>query len=779
VNLDDAPTRLPVTLDRPDVQTRGVRRLAELGLRAGSRVTPLHRTAGGARVVGVGSARVAVARTVLSRMGLRDGARGVLRDPATDAEAGLGRDSAAGLGRDTAAGDAAGDVAGDAAGDAAADRSATDQGGAGCHGDHTAAAAPPGSPTIAMVGSPNVGKSTLFNAITGSRRKVGNWPGTSVEVGRCRWRIGTGAGTHAVVDLLDLPGAYSLDPLSPDERLTRTLLLDVPMAERPDLIVIAINAADIARGLYLLSQIREQPVRVVVALTMVDVARRRGTRIEVPTLQDELGVPVVVVDPRRRAGVDALAPAVAAALAGPPPEPVDRTAGLGDIEDPTDLDLADARFDWIVGAVDAAVRRTGPDPITWSDRVDRVVTSRLAGPLVFLAVMWGLFQLTTAGAAPLVDTLNRLVSGPVTTGAASLLGVGGLSGTWIEGLVLDGLVAGVGMVLSFVPLMALMFVLLALLEDSGYLARAAVVADRLMRTIGLPGRAVVPLVVGFGCNVPAISATRVLPDARHRLVTALLVPFTTCSARLPVYVLVSAALFGERSGNVVFGMYLASILLVVVGGLMLRATLLRDARHEPLVLDLPGYQVPMPRVIAAMTWSRLAAFLRTATGIIVLTIMAVWLLSAVPVRGDAGFGTVPVKDSAFGAVAAAVAPAFEPAGFGDWHLTGALVAGFVAKEAVISSLGQTYAAEEPQDLRRPGQLGDSLRADLTASSGGHPRLAGIAFLLFLLGYTPCVATVTAQARELGRRWALISVGLGLAVAWTASVAVFQIGRVFL
>jgi ferrous iron transport protein B len=638
-----------------------------------------------------------------------------------------------------------------------------------CHGD-AGGPVPVGVPVVALVGSPNVGKSTLFNALTGARRQVGNWPGTTVEVGRGAWRI-----RDRRLAVVDLPGAYSLDPVSPDERLTRDLLVDVPPGQRPDVVAVVVSAADAARGLYLLAQVREHGLRTVVVLTMTDVAVARGVEVDATALADRLGAPVVALDPRRRRGVDRLGPAVLRALDAATPEPV-RPLPAGTESDA--LSLADARFTWVAEVIDATTRRTRADRQTWSDRIDRVVTSPVLGPPLFLAVMWGVFQVTTAGAAPAVDGLDRLFAGPIAHGAAALVAAVGLGGTWVDGFVVDGLVAGVGMVLTFVPLMVLMFVLLALLEDSGYLARAAVVVDRLMRAVGLPGRAFIPLVVGFGCNVPAIAATRVLPDARHRLLTTLLVPFTTCSARLPVYVLVGTAIFGRRAGNVVFAMYVASVVLVVLGGLLLRVTVLRGIRPEPLVLDLPGYQVPMPRMLAAVTWNRLVAFLRTATGIIVVTVAAVWLLSATP-AGAGRFGAVAVEDSAFGAVSRAVAPVFAPAGFGDWHTAGALLVGFVAKEAVISSWAQTYSADEPADPSEPGRIGAAVRADFEESSGGHPGLAGFAFLLFVLGYAPCVATMTAQVREVGWRWAAVGLAMTLTVSWLVAVAVFQIGGLFL
>jgi ferrous iron transport protein B len=298
----------------------------------------------------------------------------------------------------------------------------------------------------------------------------------------------------------------------------------------------------------------------------------------------------------------------------------------------------------------------------------------------------------------------------------------------------------------------------------------------LMRFVGLPGRAFVPLIVGFGCNVPAISATRILPNARHRLMTALLVPFTSCSARLPVYVLVAAATFGDHAGNVVFGMYLASIGFVIMGGLILQATMFRGSQPEPLLIDLPSYQIPVPRILLSVTWSRLQAFLRTATGIIVGAVVAVWLLTALPAKpGVGGFGQVEVSNSAFAAIAKTIAPVFGPAGFDDWHMAGSLMVGVVAKEAVVSSWAQTYGAAEPQNLAKPEALGTAVRDDLNRTSHGHAGLAGIAFLLFVLAYTPCIATVSAQMREIGARWTMVGVGLNLLLAWSAAVLVFQLG----
>jgi ferrous iron transport protein B len=659
---------------------------------------------------------------------------------------------------------------------------------------------------VALVGAPNVGKTTLFNALTGARRETGNWPGTSVAVGRGSWRVPCAHGTPGDQELavVDLPGTYSLDPLSPDEALTRALLVEVPQRERPDATVVVMDAMALARSLYLLAQVRELPGRVIGVLTMNDVAAGRGVRVDPDALAAAAGMPVVTLDPRRQDGVHRLAAVVAQALAGPPLAALRHTGDPDDVDHPNDpdaafddpndldalddLDAADARFAWVDAMVAAAQERTHHTPLTRSDRIDRVATSPVGGAVVFLAAMWLLFQVATAVAAPVQGWLASLLNGPVTAGARWLLAAVGLGDGVVARFVVHGLLPGVGMLLTFVPLMALMFAALSVLEDSGYMARAAVVTDRLMRLLGLPGRAFMPLVVGFGCNVPAVLGTRVLPNARHRLLTALLVPFTSCSARLTVYVLVAGMFFPAHAGSVVFAMYVLSILFVVVMGLALRSTVLRGLVDEPLMIDLPAYHVPVPRLVWRSTWTRLRGFLSTAGGLIVGTVALVWLVQAVPLQSGDRFGQVPVERSLYAAGARLASPVFAPAGFGDWHTASALMTGFVAKEAVISTWAQTYAAQEqpatsatgssavPAASINPRSLGTDVRAHFTASSGGHPAAAAWAFLVFLLAYTPCVATLAAQKREIGLRWTAFGVVAQLSAAWLVAVAVFQVGR---
>ena len=615
-----------------------------------------------------------------------------------------------------------------------------------------------GRPVVALVGAPNVGKSTLFNALTGAGVTMGNWPGTTVEVARGTWRRDDGR----ELTLVDLPGSYSLEPSSPDEALTRDLLRsDTP----PDLVVAVVDAAHLARSLHLVAQLRERRLRLVLVVTMTDVARSHGVDVDTYALSDAVGVAVVAVDPRRRTGLDNLARVVSEVLTDAPPP--HRVVGRHDGDD--ELAVADERFDWVASVVARGVTDDGSARVRWSDRIDAFAVAPVVGPVSFLVVMWLVFQVTTTVAAPLQSALETLMSGPVSQGATWLLVRLGLGDTWVRGLVIDGLVAGVGMVLTFTPLMALMFVLLALLEDSGYLARAAVVTDRVMGRLGLPGRAFLPLVVGFGCNVPAVAATRVLATPHQRLLTALLVPFTSCSARLTVYVMLGSVFFGRWAGTAVFAMYVTSIVLVVVVGLALRTTLWRTVGAEPLVLDLPPYQVPTLRLTLTVAWARLKGFLQSAAGIIVATVTLVWLAQAIPV-GSGTFGAVPVADSLYAWVARAVTPVFTPTGFAQWETVSALVVGFVAKEAVLSSWAQTYAADSD------AALSEHLRLAFEASSGGHTLAAVAAFFVFLLAYTPCVATLAAQRREIGLRWTAFGFALQLVVAYGLAVAVFQLAR---
>ena len=606
------------------------------------------------------------------------------------------------------------------------------------------------SPVVALVGRSNVGKSTLFTRLSGIHRKMGNWPSTTVEVGTADVEINGKA-----ITLIDLPGIASITPSSPDEKLTSELLDE----GKPDVILFMIDCASMARCLYLLSEIREMHSNIVIALTMDDVATKRGIDIDAEKLSAELSLPVVKVNPRKNEGLDVLRKQLVDSIESPITESTNETFQL------------EERIEWVHELITKVSQRRFTKE-TLSDKVDRYLTSPVVGPLALLGVLWMVFQGTTTLAAPIQDWLDVLINTHFAGVVTSVIGTEGL----LSNLVVNGVIAGVGTLLTFLPVMTIMFFFLSFLEDSGYMARAAVVSDRIMRFAGLPGRAILPMLIGFGCNVPAVSATRALSDARHRLIAGLAVPFTACSARLAVYVFVGTVFFGENAGNVIFVMYLVSIALVVGFSYLFKQLFARDAPREPLLIELPPYKLPTSMLVASDAWIRIKGFLREAGGIVVFTVIAVWALMSVPTSSDYSFGKVPVENSAYGAISKTIAPVFAPAGFDDWHTTGALITGFVAKEVVISSWAQNYAVDETQQEEDVNaSLGTLLTKDFESSSNGNTKPAIWAFLIFLTAYTPCVATVGAQKREFGTKWALIGIGLQLAIAWSLAVAVFQIG----
>ena len=483
-----------------------------------------------------------------------------------------------------------------------------------------------------------------------------------------------------------------------------------------------------------------------------------------------------------------------------------------------DVALADRRYSWIHTLVEQSVTRTSADRYTTSDKIDRLLTHRIGGIVIFLAAMWAIFKLTAEVSAPYVDWIEGVIAGPVTNWVVALVGLIGLSGTWIESLLVDGVITGVGGVLVFVPVLMALYLALAVLEDSGYMARAAFVMDTLMNRIGLHGKSFLPLMVGFGCSVPAIYATRTLENEKDRILTALLVPFMSCGARLPVYVLFAAIFFPQYGGAVVFGLYLLGIVTAVILGIILRKTTFQDDEISAFVMELPPYRAPTLKSIWFQMWQRTRAFLSNAWTLILAVSVVVWLLMAIPVNGNGRFDDTDVDNSLYAAVSGVLAPALEPLGFGNWQSSGALISGFVAKEVVVSTMAQVYNVEEPETAELPttfledvsaivigfGQAGvDTIKAlplivgvDLSAgeedavpsslmlaiqqgfeeTSGGHGALAALSFMVFVLIYTPCMVAVSAEKQELGPKWMWVSVIGQLILAWLMAFFVFQGGK---
>ena len=645
---------------------------------------------------------------------------------------------------------------------------------------------------VVFVGNPNVGKSSMFNALLGARTRTMNAPGTTVSItcGQYHYEKPKTAGNAQNWQFVDTPGTYSLAPMSPDEQVAVNAMTGMSGMPVPDLAVVVLDATALSRSLYLLSMVVELGLPTVVALTMNDLAVRNGCGVDAERLSHLLdGMPVVAIDGRTGNGGKALADAIAASFEGTP-VPHGLTAlptatADADMKTADGLSVwaesrADARLDWTAGIL-RGLDMHAVDHVTLSDRIDRVLLHPVIGVLVFLAVLFVVFQATTTLASPMQDWIDVTFRGWCTDGLDLLLGLFGpsVSGGWLRSLLVDGLLDGVVTVLTFIPVMGIMFLLLSILEDSGYMARAAFVMDRAMRALGLDGRAFLPIIVGFGCNLPALAATRTLSDSRQRVLTGMLVPFAACSARLSVFLVLAHAFFPKYAGLVVFLMYVASVMVILLVGVLLRHTMFRGLEPEPLMLALPAYQCPRALQLARSVLLRLWGFIRGASVIIISMITALWLLQGIPVTANAGgFAHVDdVHDSAYGVLADAVAPVFAPAGFDDWHASAALITGFVAKEVVVGSMSQSYHADEPDDAASQqageGTLGQKLRASFDQSSHGHGKAAAIAFLLFTLAYTPCLATVAEMRRQFGTKVAARSVLLSLAVAYVIAIIAFQ------
>ncbi|WP_368119727.1 ferrous iron transport protein B [Bifidobacterium adolescentis] len=645
---------------------------------------------------------------------------------------------------------------------------------------------------VVFVGNPNVGKSSMFNALLGARTRTMNAPGTTVSItcGQYRYKSSKTTKNPQNWQFVDTPGTYSLSPMSPDEQVAVDALTGASGMPVPDLAVVVLDATALSRSLYLLSMVVELGLPTVVALTMNDLAVRNGCGVDAERLSHLLdGMPVVAIDGRTGNGGKALAGAIAASFEGTP-VPHGLTAlptatADADMKTADGLSVwaesrADARLDWTAGIL-RGLDMHAVDHVTLSDRIDRVLLHPVIGVLVFLAVLFVVFQATTTLASPMQDWIDVTFRGWCTDGLDLLLGLFGpsVSGGWLRSLLVDGLLDGVVTVLTFIPVMGIMFLLLSILEDSGYMARAAFVMDRAMRALGLDGRAFLPIIVGFGCNLPALAATRTLSDSRQRVLTGMLVPFAACSARLSVFLVLAHAFFPKYAGLVVFLMYVASVMVILLVGVLLRHTMFRGLEPEPLMLALPAYQCPRALQLARSVLLRLWGFIRGASVIIISMITALWLLQGIPVTANAGgFAHVDdVHDSAYGVLADAVAPVFAPAGFDDWHASAALITGFVAKEVVVGSMSQSYHADEPDDAASQqageGTLGQKLRASFDQSSHGHGKAAAIAFLLFTLAYTPCLATVAEMRRQFGTKVAARSVLLSLAVAYVIAIIAFQ------
>jgi len=715
--------------------------------------------------------------------------------------------------------------------------------------------------SIALAGNPNSGKTTIFNNITGTRQKVGNWPGVTVEKKEGRIRR-----FDRELKIIDLPGTYSLTPFSIEEIVARNYILE----EQPDVVIDIIDSSNLERSLYLATQLRELDCQVVFALNMTDLAKSRGIKIDVEKLSELLDVPIVTTVGNKNEGIDHLiqkavdlaetdestagrrrvkySKDIESAIGslqgflenkadGMPPynqrwtalklleddkvvknRVLEATGTVGgEISEKTDelrrylfdrladdpeIIMTDERYGFIAGIIKEVQTTSTQQRVDTSRNIDLVLTNRFMGFPIFILFIWAMFQLTfTLGDHPMqwIEFGVGLVSNGLETVIPDSL---------FKDMLLNGIVAGVGSVIIFLPNILILFFCIALFEDTGYMSRAAFLMDKIMHLIGLHGKSFIPMLMGFGCNVPAIMAARTLESEKDRILTILITPFMSCSARLPVYIVLAGTFFGAKAGSVIFGVYVLGIVLSILVGRLFRSNLLKGA-DAPFVMELPPYRIPMLKSLLIHMWDRSKMFLKKMGGVILIGSVVVWALSAFPrnieysvdydgqrseltamydaqiqmAQGPLRAGLEAEKKSAIselnqaqlaekakksymGRIGKWIAPVFAPLGI-DWRGGVALVTGFFAKEIVVSTLGVLYAVGDDQDA-------DALKDALRAS--GMTPLGALAMMAFVLLYVPCLATITTIRQEAGMKWTLFNILFSTGLAWLVGLFIYQGGR---
>ena len=660
---------------------------------------------------------------------------------------------------------------------------------------------------FALAGNQNCGKTTLFNQLTGSNQHVGNFPGVTVDQ-----KSGAVRGQKDC-SVVDLPGIYSIRPYTPEEIVTRDFILN----QKPDGIINIVDATNIERNLYLTLQLMEMRIPMVLALNMMDEVTSGGGTIDVKGMSKALGIPVVPISAVKNQGVDELiriAVATAKSRTYPAvydfctPGPVHRcihavvhqiedhaeASGIPvrfaatkliendpDIRERLELDqneleliehsvqemetdcgmdrnaaLADMRYNFIESVCRTTVVKCHQSRERMrSEAIDRVVTNRYLALPIFFGIMVAIFFLTFNVIGDFLSNLLATGIDVLTAAVDSALTAYGLNPV-VHSLVIDGIFAGVGSVLSFLPIIVVLFFFLSILEDTGYMARVAFVMDQLLRKIGLSGRSIVPMLIGFGCSVPAIMSTRTLASERDRRMTILLTPFMSCSAKIPIYTVFARAFFPHHAALVMICLYLTGILVGIVAAKVLGATAFRG-NPVPFVMELPNYRFPSAKSVGQLCWDKAKDFLTRAFTIIFVATIIVWFLQTFDARLNLVSDSA---DSLLASVGAVLAPLFAPLGFGDWRVSTALITGFIAKESVISTLGILTGAGA--DVSAAALA--SLFTPVTAAS----------FLAFTLLYTPCVAAISAVKRELRSGWKAIGVSVSQClIAWVVAFLVYH------
>jgi len=673
--------------------------------------------------------------------------------------------------------------------------------------------------TIALAGNPNTGKTTLFNSLTGSNQYVGNWPGVTVEKKEGKLK------GHKDITIADLPGIYSLSPYTLEEVVARNYLLN----EKPNAIINIIDGTNLERNLYLTTQILELGIPVVIAVNMADVIAKSGDILDFDNLSKTLGCPVVEISALKSTGIDNLvAKAVAAAQSGATlkslhdfdPKIEDALKKIGDsltqvseatrrwysikiferdekilnqlslpdsqmktfegiiaaVEKEQDDDaesiITTERYSYIAKIIDRCYKKRNKNKVTLSDKIDRIVTNRILALPIFAIIMFVVYYISISNIGKVIsDWINDTLFGEIIQPGVSnfLTNIG--CAKWLIGLVSDGIIAGVGSVIGFLPQMLLLFFFLAFLEGCGYMARIAFVMDRIFRKFGLSGKSFIPILVGTGCGVPGVMASRTIESEHDRRMTVMTTTFIPCSAKVPVIALIAGSLFNGAAW-VGPSAYFVGMAAIIISGIMLKKTALFAGDTTPFVIELPPYHMPTAGSIFRSMLERSTSFIKKAGTIILLASILIWLLSNFSFAGGSFGMTDDMDSSILAAVGGVIAHIFKPLGFGDWKFASAAITGLIAKENVVNTFGVLFhsSAEDLVDNSQP--IWAALQAAITP-------LAAYSFLVFNLLCAPCFAAIGAIKREMSSgKWTLIAIGYECIFAYVISLIIYQLGIVF-
>ena len=661
---------------------------------------------------------------------------------------------------------------------------------------------------VGLAGNPNVGKTTVFNKLTGMRQHVGNWPGKTVEKAEGHFKHG-----NYEYNVIDLPGNYALSAHSMEEIISRDFIVD----DDSDVIINVVDAANLERNLYLTVQMMELGANLVIALNMNDFAKKKEHIIDIKLMSKLLGIPIVEISAKTGDGFEKLLNTVEK-QAKKPIDSSEKISYSNDIkghlaelqeiikkdetlmnvpsiwtavkllerdtiiidkvqkseygskilievdkvskhlhdvyqEGPEEV-IANARYAFIDGLVAESVKKPAVEKETTTDKIDKIVTNRILAPFIFIIIMWAMFQLTFTIGAPFQDMID------VAFGSISEFVAGFIANEYLASFICDGIIGGVGGVLTFLPIIILMFLFLSILEDCGYLARAAFTLDKLMhKIVGLHGKAFIPMILGFGCGVPAIMATRTMENEGDRMLAMMLVPFMSCTARLPIYAIFIAAFFPDNQGTMLLAIYLLGIVVALIVAAILKRTMFKGL-STPFVMELPTYKVPSLKGILLHTWEKVKGFLRKAGTIILACSIVLWALSIFPLGVEYGSA-----DSLLGMIGNVIAPIFAPLGFGTWQAAVAIIAGLAAKEVVVATFGTLAGMAEDDEAGITSLVHDTFTP-----------LSAVSFMAFTLLYTPCFAAIGAIKQETNSyRWALTMCCITLVTGYIVAFLIYNIG----